>query len=413
MRILHVNKFNYRRGGAEAYMEDLAELQERSGHQVEFFAMEHPDNRPSTFSQYFPSLVDFDPAPPGLAGKARGVGRMVWSTSAERGMARVVEAFEPDIVHLHNIYHQLSPSILRPLASRHVPAVITLHDYKLACPTHNFLSHGQVCEACLGGHFHHAVTKRCQNGSVTASLAAAVELAIHTITKAYSPIQVFICPSQFMLTKMAEAGVYPDRLRRLSHFIDVNQIPLGAAPRQGVFYAGRLSEEKGVDVLIRAAGLLGSDVEVDIAGDGPEMGELRALAEACAPGRVRFHGRVTRGQVHEHMRRAAVVVLPSRCYENQPIAVLEAFAVGTPVVGARLGGVPELIEPGVTGDLAPPDDPQGFARAIQGLIDQPERAAVMGKQARAYVEAEFSPSVHLERLDGLYAEAATVVSVTS
>src|ERR1700694_4444519 len=108
MRILHVNKFNYRRGGAEAYMEDLAELQERDGHQVEFFAMEHPDNRPSTFRQYFPSQVDFDPAPPGVAGKARGVGRMVWSTSAERGMARVVEAFEPDIVHLHNIYHQLS-----------------------------------------------------------------------------------------------------------------------------------------------------------------------------------------------------------------------------------------------------------------------------------------------------------------
>jgi glycosyltransferase involved in cell wall biosynthesis len=413
MRILHVNKFNYRRGGAEAYMEDLAELQERNGHQVEFFAMDHPDNRPSTFAPYFPSQVDFDPAPPGLAGKARGVGRMVWSTSAERGMARVVEAFEPDVVHLHNIYHQLSPSILRPLASRHVPAVITLHDYKLACPTHNFLSHGQVCEACLGGHFQHAVTKRCQNGSFTASLAAALELSIHTITKAYSPIQVFICPSQFMLTKMSEAGVYPDRLRRLSHFIDVSQIPLGTGPRSGVFYAGRLSEEKGVDVLVRAAGHLGSDVEVNIAGDGPEMGQLQKLAAVCAPGRVHFHGRVTRDEVHDHMRRAAVVVLPSRCYENQPIAVLEAFAVGTPVVGARLGGVPELIEPGATGDLAPPDDPEGFARAIQGLIDQPENAAVMGKQARAYVEREFSPSAHLERLDQLYAEAARVVAVPS
>ena len=150
-----------------------------------------------------------------------------------------------------------------------------------------------------------------------------------------------------------------------------------------------------------------------IAGDGPEMSQLRDLAERRAPGRIHFHGRVTQQEVHEQMRRAAVVVLPSRCYENQPIAVLEAFAVGTPVVGARLGGIPELITPGVTGDLAPPDDPEGFARAIQGLIDQPETAAAMGQRARAYVEQEFSPIAHLERLHELYAEAAQVVAVPS
>jgi glycosyltransferase involved in cell wall biosynthesis len=409
MRILQVNKFNYRRGGAEAYMEDLAQLQERAGHTVEFFAMQHPDNRPSTYSRYFPSQVDFEPPPPTVSGKVMGVGRMVWSTSAARGMASVVDDFQPDVVHLHNIYHQLSPSILRPLAARGIPAVITLHDYKLACPTHNFLCNGVVCEACLGGHFTQAVRRRCQGGSVTASAAAAFELGLHTLTRAYKPVGVFICPSQFMLTKMTEAGVFPDRLRRLSHFMDASQIPVRTEPGRGVFYAGRLSHEKGVDVLVRAAAHLRDDVEVHLAGDGPELDSLRALAEHCAPGRIHFHGRVPRERVHEFMRDAAVVVLPSRCYENQPIAVLEAFAAGTPVVGARLGGVPELVQPGRTGDLAPADDPEGFARAIQTLIDDPDTATALGKQAREFVEREFSPAVHLARLEDLYAQAATAV----
>jgi glycosyltransferase involved in cell wall biosynthesis len=408
MRILQVNKFNYRRGGAEAYMEDLADLQERAGHTVEFFAMRHPENRPSTYGQFFPSQVDFEPPPSTMSGKLKGVGRMVWSTAAERGMASVVDAFQPDVVHLHNIYHQLSPSILRPLAARRIPAVITLHDYKLACPTHNFLSHGEACEACLGGHFFQAVRKKCQGGSITASAAAAFELTLHTMIRAYKPVGVFICPSQFMLAKMTEAGVFPDRLRRLSHFMDVTEIPERQEPGRGVFYAGRLSDEKGVDVLVRAAAHLREDVDVHLAGDGPELGALRALADQCAPGRIQFHGRVPREQVHEFMRRAAVVVLPSRCYENQPIAVLEAFAAGTPVVGARLGGVPELVQPGVTGDLAPANDPEGFARAIQGLIDNREMAATIGKQARAFVEREFSPAVHLTRLEDLYAEADRV-----
>ncbi len=408
MRILQVNKFNYRRGGAEAYMEDLAELQARAGHTVEFFAMQHPDNEPSTYGQFFPSQVDFEPPPPTLSGKVKGVGRMIWSTSAERGMATVVDAFRPDVVHLHNIYHQLSPSILRPLAARGIPAVITLHDYKLACPTHNFLCRGEACEACLGGHFFQAVRRKCQGDSVTASAAAAFELALHTTMKAYKPIGVFICPSQFMLGKMTEAGVFPDRLRRLGHFMDVDQIPARSQPGRSVFYAGRLSNEKGVDVLVRAAAHLRDGVEVHLAGDGPELESLRALADQCAPGRVHFHGRVPREQVHEFMRQAAVFVLPSRCYENQPIAVLEAFAVGTPVVGARLGGVPELVQPGVTGDLAPANDPEGFARAIQALLDDPVHADELGKQGRALVEREFSPAVHLARLEDLYAEAARV-----
>ena len=169
MRILHVNKFLHRRGGAEAYMEDVAGLQRGNGHRVAFFAMAHPDNRASEFERHFPSRVELNPPPRSLHGRAVAVGRMLHSPSARRGIEAVLEEFRPDVVHLHNVYHQLSPSILRPLKRRGVPAVMTLHDYKLACPTYRLLDHGEVCTACVGMRFHNAVLRRCEGGSLGAS----------------------------------------------------------------------------------------------------------------------------------------------------------------------------------------------------------------------------------------------------
>src|SRR5262245_48147585 len=142
MRILHVNKFLYRRGGAESYMADLGDAQRAAGHEVEVFGMAHPANPPLRLERHFPADLELDPPPAGVAGKVMAVGRMLWSTSARRGIEAVVDDFQPDLVHLHNIYYHLSPSILGPLARRRVPMVMTLHDYKLACTTYQFLDHG-------------------------------------------------------------------------------------------------------------------------------------------------------------------------------------------------------------------------------------------------------------------------------
>src|SRR5437763_11163179 len=148
VKILHVNKFLYRRGGAEAYLFDLAEMQRRQGHVGRFFAMAHPENERSELESLFPSHVEFAPPPASALGKIKAVGRMLYSPSARQGMEAALASVQPDVVHLHNIYHQLSPSVLRPLQG--IPAVMTLHDYKLACPTYLFLDHGRLCEACLG-----------------------------------------------------------------------------------------------------------------------------------------------------------------------------------------------------------------------------------------------------------------------
>jgi glycosyltransferase involved in cell wall biosynthesis len=406
LKILHVNKFLYRRGGAEGYMLDLAAAQTDRGHEVEFFSMAHRENLPARFERSFPTQVDFDPPPDRLGARLKAVGRLMYSPAARRGMSDVLSAFGPDIAHVHNIYHQLSPSVLQPLRSRGVPTVMTMHDYKLACPTYLFLDHGQICEACLGGRFHQAILRRCNNGSLAASAVNAIEMTIHTAAKLYGAVDLFLCPSRFIAGKMAEAGVFPDRLRHVPLFIDPDPVAVKDAPGGGVVYAGRLRQEKGVDALLEAVTAL--PMEVHIAGDGPARGQLEAQARGLGRPDIRFHGHLPKDGLLELIRSASVLVLPSRCYENQPLAVLEAFACGVPVVGSDLGGIPELIEPGVDGELVPPDDPTALADALGRMTGDPDRAFAMGQAGRRKVLARYSPSAHLGRLDEIYAEAATL-----
>ena len=408
MRVLHVNKYLYRRGGAESYMEAVASLQADAGHEVAFFGMEHPDNEPHVYERHFPSYLELEPPPASVAGKVSGFGRMVWSASARRGIDAVVSDFRPDVVHLHNTYHHLSPSILGPLARRRVPTVMTLHDYKLACPTYRFLDNGTVCQACLGGHFTQAVRRRCKDGSLASSAAMAAELAIHTALRAYRHVQVFVCPSRFMVGRMAAAGVFPDRLRWLPHFV-LPAPDRSVEPTDAVVFAGRLSPEKGVDTLIDAVGLLSGHVRLDVAGDGPDRPRLEGLAAGIGGEHVRFLGRVDRATVDALVTEALAVVLPSRWYENQPMIVLEALARGVPVVASDLGGTPELVRPGVDGFLVPPDDPGALASALRALLDDRARASSMGKSARERALTDFAPDIHLARLDAVYAEAAASV----
>ncbi len=410
MRILHVNKFLYRRGGAEAYMLDVALLQRRRGDEVELFGMRFPENPPCRFERWFPSRVDFDPPPRTLGGKARGLGRMLWSPAAARGMRAVLEEFRPDVVHLHNIYHQLSPSILRPIREAGVPAVMTLHDYKLACPTYRFLDHGRICEACVPRRFWNAPLRRCNRGSLTASVASGFELGLHSLIRAYDPVRRFACPSRFLESKMRAARVYPDRLRWVPNFVDAAAIRPKEAPGGPILYAGRLSHEKGVDLLVEAVARRPA-LRLEIAGDGPERGALEQLASRRGAGdRVRFHGHLAPDALDALRRRCAVMAVPSRWYENMPLSVLEAFAAGLPVVGTGLGGLPELIEDRVDGILVPAEDAAALADALEDLVCDPGRAFAMGRAAREKAERAFNPELHLERLDALYREAAGTTS---
>lgn len=406
MRILHVNKFLYRRGGAEGYMLDLADLQERAGHEVAFFGMGHPENPPQLDQAQLAPFVALDPPPPGVARRVAAAAHTLYSPASRRGMDQLLRSFQPDVAHVHNIYHQLSPSVLRPLAERGVPTVLTLHDYKLICPSYQLLDHGRVCEACLGGRFHHAVLRRCKNDSLGASAVVAVESAVHRLTRAYGSVGVFISPSRFLAGKMRQAGVYPERMEVLDHFVDTAATAAKPAPGGQVLFAGRLAPEKGVDVLVEAVARIGPEAKLDVAGEGPERARLEGLATTRAPGQVQFHGRLPRERLLDLVRSAAVVAVPSRWHENQPMAVLEAFACGVPVVTTDLGGLPELVEPGRDGEVVGADDPAALASALQGLLADPARAFAIGRAARGKAERRFAPERHLQRLQELYRSAA-------
>ncbi len=417
MRILHVNKFLYRKGGAEAYMLDVAHAQASRGHDIAFFGMDHPENPPFEYDSWFPDHIELEPAPRSAIGKARATGRMLWSKSSSDGIGAVVDRFRPDVAHLHNVYHQLSPSVLWALRRAGVPTVMTLHDYKLICPSYQLLAGGSICERCVGSSFRHAITMRCKDGSLGASLTLAVESTVHRALGAYGHASTLICPSRFLAERMLAAGFAAERIKVLDHFVDIDidtdtDIGLRAGiirpstPDDGpIVFAGRIASEKGVGVLIDAIAQAGPEARLVIAGDGPLRAELEERAARIAPGRVSWRGRLDRAAVHALIRSARAVAVPSVWHENQPIIVLEAFACGVPVIATTLGGLPDLVEDGSTGLLVPPNDPEELARAITMLLEDPERARGMGARARAVAVGRFARDRHLDELDGIYATA--------
>jgi glycosyltransferase involved in cell wall biosynthesis len=413
MRILHVNKFLYRRGGAEAYALDVADAQRERGHDVTFFAMKHPQNIESRFEASFPSHVEFDPAPPSRVDQLKLFGRMVHSRSSMQGIEQVLGAFRPDVVHLHNVYHQLSPSILRPIAAAGIPTVMTLHDYKLLCPTYSFVDGaGNRCTACVDGDFRNAVKRKC-GGSIAASAAAATESALHRRLNAYSSIDRFIAPSEFLANQFRTADLHTDRLHVLRNFVDASTAPVRTQFSRQITYVGRLSNEKGVDLLIRAMALLPSDIHLVIGGDGPEAQALESLAEQVAPGRVTFRGRLAREDVLTLIASSGAAVVPSRWYENGPISVLEALACAVPVVATNLGGLPEMVEPGVTGALAEPDSAEALAAAIAGVLSDPQANLAMGERGRLRIMERFSIGRHVTELDAHYAQVISPTAVAT
>ena len=283
---------------------------------------------------------------------------------------------------------------------------MTLHDYKLVCPTYRLLDDGEICEACLPRKFGQAVRRRCNGGSLVGSALSSLELTLHTRLGSYDGIDLLLCPSDFLRQKMVQGGIAPERLVHLTNFCDLSAIETATGPGEGVLYAGRLSSEKGVDVLVDAVEHLPAGLPVTIAGDGPEREALeKQAADRGVADRITFLGRVPAAELHERMRAAAVVVVPSRWYENQPMTVLEAYGCGRPVVASDLGGLPELVEDGVTGALVPHNDPRALADAVTRLAGDPTAAHRMGIEGRAAALARHAIDTHVRGIDEMYGRA--------
>jgi len=233
----------------------------------------------------------------------------------------------------------------------------------------------------------------------------AAESGVHRAIGAWDGVDLLLSPSRFLADVIRRSGVSADRVRVLHNVVDPAGEP-ATGPGRDLVVAGRLSHEKGVDVAIRAMTSVPGDAVLHVAGDGPDAEALRALADRVAPGKVRFHGRLSAADLHRLVASCVATVVPSRWHENQPLSVLESFALGVPVVSSDLGGLPELVSEGVTGRLVPAEQPDALAAALTALVADPAAAHEMGRRAMELVATSFSPTSHLAGLDAAYRAAA-------
>ena len=398
--LLAVNNYHYPRGGAEVVFLEQNRLFAEHGWQVAPFCMQHPDNLPSEWSRFFVDEIEFG-SEYSLIEKVRRVPKVIYSREAQAKLSAMLDELKPDVAQLHNIYHHISPAILPVLKRRGVPTVMTLHDLKLGCPAYKMLAHDGVCERCKGGRLHNVVRHRCVKDSLALSAVVFMESQLHQWLGTYDKcVDRFVVPSAFFASKLAEFGVDAERMVQIPNFVHAEAFEPATAAGSYFLYFGRLAPEKGLVTLIRAAAQ--ARVPLKVVGTGPEQAALEALAgELEHP--VEFAGYQTGAALHRYIRDARAVVLPSEWYENAPVSVLEAYALGVPVVGADIGGIPEMIRAGETGSVVPSADVDALAAELARLTAASDADVhELGRTGRAWVQESYSAELHFERLRALF-----------
>jgi glycosyltransferase involved in cell wall biosynthesis len=378
MRALIVHNRYQQSGGEDAVVRDEIALLERNKVSVELYQREN-----AQIAQ-MPRVS--------LAAQT------VWSPRTVTEVSDLIRRFRPDVVHAHNTFPLVSPSLYFAAAKLRVPTVQTLHNFRLFCVQAMFLRESKVCEDCVGTLPWRGVARRCYRGSAVQSAVAVGMLGVHRALGTYSNrITRYVALNQFCRDKFIAAGLPAERVAIKPNFIDLPR-PDESGPRSGALFVGRLSPEKGVAVLAAAASLPGTQ-PIEVIGTGPEEDTLRSV-----PG-VRLLGWLEPEATYERMRTAACLVLPSLWYENFPRTLVEAFACGLPVIASRLGALETLVRDGETGLLFEPGDVRDLASKLAWASAHPGQMRRMGIAARAEYEASYTSTINFSRLMAIYRDA--------
>lgn len=385
--ILVVHNRYQQAGGERVAVEALLALLRQKGHRVTSYERDNAE-----IDSY------------GLPDKAVFIPNTIFSLRTYREVRELAARFKPDVAHIHNVFPLISPSVYKALADADIPIVQTLHNFRLLCPNALFYMHGHICERCIRGNTLRAILRRCYRESYSLSTLYAGVIGIHRLRGTWSLIDRFIALTEFTAQKLVDSGLTtPDRIRVLGNLLPDPLPAPDFGPREPYLaYLGRLSPEKGVSTVIGALAHT-TGLQLLVLGEGPHRGALERLASE-QDGHIEFRGHITGEEKWQILRHATATVVPSLCYENFPMAVLESYAVGTPVIASNRGSLPFTVGEGQTGLLFAPGDPSDLARAILELTDNPERARAMGKRAREMVEKRYSSQAHYEQLMSIYAE---------
>lgn len=396
MRILYANKYNFLKGGCERVLFTEMELMRSRGHQTAIFASQHPQNEPSEFSGFFVEQEDYFNS--GLWHKTKAAAKIIYSLETLRKFGQVIDAFQPDVIHAHSIYAQLSTAVLDAARKRGVPVVLTAHDYKVVCPSYLMLDHGKICEKCIGRHYYQCLLTRCHKESLPASAVYTAESYFNYWFKKYDSVQTFICPSGFMREKMLDR-IAPEKLRVILNPLNLSLFPFSEEDEGYYLFVGRMSKEKGIGPLIPVFREL--NLPLKLAGSGPMEPEYRKMAEGAS--NIQFLGFQTGKALEQLYQKAHACLVPSQWYENLGMVILEALAYGKPVIGSRIGGIPELVRDGDNGVLFDPFSQEDFLNKVRSFHGQsPAAYSALCQNARAFSLNHFSLDSHYDKLMETY-----------
>lgn len=403
MKILLVNKFYFRFRGAETNFFALKEMLERAGHEVVVFAMHHPQNEPSKYAQYFVSQVKLRDLQYNPFQVLRILGRMIYSLEARCKLNKLIKAEKPELAHLHNIYHHLSPSILSVLKKAQIPVVQTLHDYKLLCPNYKLFTQGEVCERCQGGHYCQAIKNKCMKDSYIASVFIALEKWFHNKWQIYEKnIDVFVSPSEFLKNK-AQAWGIKNRFEVINNFVDLPSKSYGKSGEKYFLYFGSLSPEKNIQELLEAYLKADLKIKLKIVGEGESRAELaKFVSQNNLSNQVEFLGFMEGEKLQQIIAQALVTILPTKWYENYPFTVLESLALGVPVVATKQGGLPEMIQSGETGWLYDSGQPEQLAQILREIVTGKYDLEKIGQNGQNFIKNNLTSDKYWSKIKAVY-----------
>ncbi len=416
MKILQINKFFYLKGGSEKYFFELRNLLKKNNHQVIDFSMKDKKNLPNPYSEYFIEPTNLR----GLVSLKRInlLFKLIWNKESRKKLEKLIQKEKPDIAHIHNIHHEISLSILPVLKKYKIPVVQTLHDYQIICPNYKLYSQGKICEKCQKHKYYQCFLNKCIKDSYSVSLFAALENYFYWLSGIYKNVDIFIAPSKFLKNKFIEFGIPEKKIVYLPNFAEnpFNKKEGEVAPlrlqekyrsdneqNNYILYFGRLSKEKGIDILIEAMALVNENIKLKIVGNGPEKENLKKLAEKLKiNNQIQFLGHKNQNELKEIIKNSLAVIAPSQWYENCPLSILEAFSFGKLVIASNLGGIPELVKDGKTGFLFEPSNAKDLSEKINLLFENSEKIISMGKSAQEEIEKKYNPEIHYQKLMEIY-----------
>ncbi|MEO7523345.1 MAG: glycosyltransferase family 4 protein [Ferruginibacter sp.] len=409
MKILLVNWSWYPTGGDWTYIVNVQKLYESRGYEIIPFSTHNKKNVPSPYSENFVNAYDFKElnANKNINNGIKALKTSVISKDAVNKLELLLSQHDIKVAHLHNIHHYITPAIIEVLHEKGIKIIWTLHDFKIICPENSFFSNGNICEKCITGDFYHCASNLCKKQSFLASSLASFEAYYYHRRHTYDLVDYYLCPSEFLLKKFVQFGFDKSKFQvthscydisLIDNFIEDNPLSYTAATEDKyVLYIGRLEDIKGVDTLIEA--VKGTPVKLKIVGSGASEQKFKDLASGC--NNIEFLGFKNMPEIFMLTMKSLFVVCPSICYENLPFSVIESFLFSKPVVGAKIGGIPELVIDGKTGLLFEAGNATDMREKITYLWNHENMAPELGKSSREHAYEMVNFSNHWSKIESI------------